>query len=776
MRAALAAHRGEAHGLLRHGGVIGSGVSADAAGEPVVRLFTLPGAGTDLPRAVGGFPVVVRETGRIHALRGATCETAGDGVCATDERWPLPVPIGVSIGHPAITAGTIGARVTDGSQVYALSNNHVLANSNLASVGDAALQPGPFDGGSAASGDAIGTLADFEPIVFCDFLIILPLCTVPNAFDAAIALSTPGELGVSTPLGAFGSAVGYGTPNPALHAAYGDPSTFGDENLAQLLGTPVQKVGRTTGHTTGTIDTIQLSIQVCYDELCTLVALFDDQLLVNGAFSAGGDSGSLVVTDDGFRHPVGLLFAGGPNDTILSRIDLVLDRFAVTIDDGGTTAPFADAAVSDLSAPSFALIGEASPVPVVVENVGTEALASFDVVFRDVTEETEATLTAPPLSPGQQAQLDFTWTPLQLGPHDLEAELQLVDTNSGNDIASQSGVAVLEEPPGLSLELWNGEARTDAWTSVSLQSDYGPDLVVVCSAQYGAGGLGPLVARVRNATGSSFEVGLGRPWFGAFPGEEGSAEVHCAAMRAGVYDGAGGPRLEAVRLEGFAAKDHSGAWVGQSQSYAQPYVQPVVVGQVISSGSGLPGEIGVWSQFWARGATSFDPPSPTALFVGRHTGEDPGARPGETLAYVVIEAGSGTFRGGAWVAGLGAETVQGFDDAPPYSYALPSFLSTATTALVSSAGMDGIEGGWPMLYGAGAVSPGALGLAIEEDWYFDPERNHTTEQVGYVVFGTRVTTAPPSGCGLGPELAVALAALLGLRRSRQRARPAGEPL
>ena len=457
----------------------------------------MPGAGNDLPRAIGGFPVVVRETGRIHALRGATCETAGDGVCATEERWPLPVPIGVSIGHPAITAGTIGARVTDGSQVYALSNNHVLANSNSATLGAAALQPGTFDGGSVAAGDAIGTLADFAPIVFCDVFII-PLCTVPNAFDAAIALSTPGELGFATPLGEFGSTVGYGAPNPTLHAAYGDPATFGDEVLAQLLGAPVQKVGRTTGHTTGTIDTIQLSVQVCYDELCSLVALFDDQLLVTGAFSAGGDSGSLVVTNDGFRHPVGLLFAGGPTDTILSRIDLVLDRFAVTIDDGGATAWFSDAAVTELDAPSFALVSEASSVPVTVQNVGTEPLASFDVVFRDLTDSSEATLTAPPLTPGQQAQLDFAWTPAQLGPHDLEAEIQLADANSGNDVASQSGIAVLAEPPGLSLELWSGQARTDAWTSVTLASDYGPDLVVVCTPQYEAGVLGPLANCVTN--------------------------------------------------------------------------------------------------------------------------------------------------------------------------------------------------------------------------------------------------------------------------------------
>jgi len=55
-------------------------------------------------------------------------------------------------------------------------------------------------------------------------------------------------------------------------------------------------------------------------------------------------------------------------------------------------------------------------------------------------------------------------------------------------------------------------------------------------------------------------------------------------------------------------------------------------------------------------------------------------------------------------------------------------FSAVTSAVVASAGMDGLEGGWPALYGAGALTPDALGLAIEDDWYFAPERSHTTEQ------------------------------------------------
>ena len=48
--------------------------------------------------------------------------------------------------------------------------------------------------------------------------------------------------------------------------------------------------------------------------------------------------------------------------------------------------------------------------------------------------------------------------------------------------------------------------------------------------------------------------------------------------------------------------------------------------------------------------------------------------------------------------------------------------------------MDGINGGWAVLYGPGAIGTTPLRLAIDEDWSLDSERSHTTEQVGYIVF------------------------------------------
>ena len=63
------------------------------------------------------------------------------------------------------------------------------------------------------------------------------------------------------------------------------------------------------------------------------VARFIDQIVVvGGGFSAGGDSGSLVVTQKGGNKPVGLLFAGSANSTIINPIGPILTAFGVTID------------------------------------------------------------------------------------------------------------------------------------------------------------------------------------------------------------------------------------------------------------------------------------------------------------------------------------------------------------------------------------------------------------------------------------------------------------
>ena len=131
LRAALAAQRRYTGDLMRLPGVVGTAVGLLPSGEAAVKVLVVDANVHGLPNMLDGVPVATQVTGMLMAFSDPT-------------KRQRPAPMGFSVGHPAITAGSIGARVVDPSgNVYVLSNNHVLANSNDATIGDAALQPGP---------------------------------------------------------------------------------------------------------------------------------------------------------------------------------------------------------------------------------------------------------------------------------------------------------------------------------------------------------------------------------------------------------------------------------------------------------------------------------------------------------------------------------------------------------------------------------------------------------------------------------------------------------
>ncbi len=303
---AIAAKQKHADRLLDKAGVAGVAVELNRGGRAIVRIYKERADVPDLPHELDGVPVETTTTGVIQPYDHLPTH-----------RFPRPVPIGVSAGLAGVATGTFGVRVTDGTNTYALSNNHVFAGVNTASIGDPIISPGDADGGSDP-GDRIGTLYAYQTIDFGGGT---------NTMDAAIALSSQANVGTATP------ADGYGFPSTVTTTAF--------------LGQAVQKYGRTTGLQQGTVAGTNVSVDVCYIALfdvCLQEARFVGQISISpGPFSAPGDSGSLVVTQ-GANQPVGLLFAGGEGLTIASPIDLVLQRFGVTIEgappnDGPPTAP-----------------------------------------------------------------------------------------------------------------------------------------------------------------------------------------------------------------------------------------------------------------------------------------------------------------------------------------------------------------------------------------------------------------------------------------------------
>jgi hypothetical protein len=240
---------------------------------------------------------------------------------------------GVSIGHYKITAGTLGSLVRDAAsgQALILSNNHVLANSNDAYLGDPILQPGPIDGGQMGK-DEIGNLLRFAPINFGEDQGSCQFAEGYARFGNWIADVLGSQHRVKSYTQDF-QAINY--VDAAVAVPY-NPSDVLPEILdigvvsgteSAYLGMEVEKTGRTTEHTVGKIELIGATVQVQYGE--GKVARFENQIISN-YMSKGGDSGSLLVSR-GTKKAVGLLFAGSDQVTIYNRIEDVKNALGITI-------------------------------------------------------------------------------------------------------------------------------------------------------------------------------------------------------------------------------------------------------------------------------------------------------------------------------------------------------------------------------------------------------------------------------------------------------------
>lgn len=204
-----------------------------------------------------------------------------------------------SLSGTVCCGGTLGALLVKQGRYFILSNNHVLARFNQATVGEDVGQPGLLDNNCRVEGrNVIGTLSGFKKLRL----------NGKNKSDAAIAEtdldSTSGEI------------LGIGMP--------------GNKVMKPKTGTAVVKSGRTTGVTRGVVSAVNVSGTVEFEECradaeiveITFAKVF---LIGGGAFSAGGDSGSVIYEDvDSCPRAMGLLFAGSNTFTAANPMKNVL--------------------------------------------------------------------------------------------------------------------------------------------------------------------------------------------------------------------------------------------------------------------------------------------------------------------------------------------------------------------------------------------------------------------------------------------------------------------
>ncbi len=219
---------------------------------------------------------------------------------------------------PVYGAGTFGCLVTtDDGILYGLTNNHVTGDCNHTPLGMHILSPAPMDAdpnGPAPTG--IGRHHSFVPLHSGD-----PQQVQVQELDVALFSVTDHDQVSSMQ----GSGV-FNTPGATINPA------------GRMR---VKKIGRTTGLTHGeVVGPWVTSLPIPYkssrfSSVVHFTGAWGVRSLDGESFSSPGDSGSLVVTEDG-QHAVGLIFAGAGQVSLMMPIISVMDHLNLALVEGHT--------------------------------------------------------------------------------------------------------------------------------------------------------------------------------------------------------------------------------------------------------------------------------------------------------------------------------------------------------------------------------------------------------------------------------------------------------
>ncbi|MCU0511449.1 MAG: S1 family peptidase [Anaerolineae bacterium] len=337
-----------------------------------------------VPRDLEGIKTDVLETGPIRAQN-----------IGPRDRWRPLIPGGVSIGHYKVTAGTLGVLVRDKvtGEPLLLSNNHVLANSNDALIGDPILQPAALDRGLNPA-DVVARLERFRELRYVGDPVVPPpvspppppppplphdplpipdpnpnpnpnpgtgtpprssgcdiadlVATFGNVLarlngsekrlavqsataEAAPLLNTTGPTTVEAQMAIPDNSVDCALARPI------NPAMFSSDirNIGRITGTRLPALGmrvRKTGRTTDTTEGVVNLVNATVDVGYSTARGPRTARFVGQVIASGmsqGGDSGSLIVMSGSQIAVGLLFAGSGVSTIFTPIDRVLDEMNI---------------------------------------------------------------------------------------------------------------------------------------------------------------------------------------------------------------------------------------------------------------------------------------------------------------------------------------------------------------------------------------------------------------------------------------------------------------
>ncbi len=211
-----------------------------------------------------------------------------------------PATAGLSIGHPRVSAGTLGCVVIDATDqsLCIISNNHVFANSNDAKLFDPIVQPGARDGGKDPD-DVVATLKRFQPVTPFGNTVDCALAQISEAGAAVVDSVHAGRIDPPSPAHPAVGLLFAGGCNRSFLNPIDDVLSVLESTLPAgpgstvpaAIGMHVEKVGRTTEYTTSEI--LEIDVTVTIDGFKFGPGVFEGQI-ATAWLSSSGDSGAIV--------------------------------------------------------------------------------------------------------------------------------------------------------------------------------------------------------------------------------------------------------------------------------------------------------------------------------------------------------------------------------------------------------------------------------------------------------------------------------------------------
>lgn len=287
----------------------------------------------------------------------------------------------------------------------------------------------------------------------------------------------------------------------------------------------------------------------------------------------------------------------------------------------------------------------------------------------------------------------------------------------------------------------NTTVDSGGWVTVNLQKSYVNPVIIAGNITHNNDN--SLSARVRNVTGTSFEIGMQSPCesYNRFnsttpppantcPSSPWLSEtVEWIVIEQGTWVFPDGTKVEAYLHETSTVRSNANAALGTDINYSHTYTSAPAVLHTVNT---FNDSRWIASSVWAPSANRQSPPTNTGFRIALEGAEAINTHGSESIGWLAIEPGSGTNLGNNYAAGItaGLDVDRHSDECQNITYGIS--FSGAPNVVSKHNTMNGINGAWvrDCLNGNNA----SFNVHMDEDQVGDIERTGIPEYVAWLAF------------------------------------------